>query len=419
MKPPPLNIGILAIGDELLIGQVTNSNAAFISRMCIQAGLPVTEQRVCADRAEAIRLQLEDLIQQCRVILMTGGLGPTKDDITKGVIADFVGSPLEFKEEAWVHVQELFHRLGRELTDEHRNQAMYPANAEILRNRLGTASGMWINMEGNILISLPGVPYEMESILVHEVIPRFEKLPGREIILQETICTAGVGETVIARQLAEIEDQLPEFARLAYLPAMGQVRLRYTCTGGDASTMRNWLDAIVIKTKKILGDIVYGGGTDTLVQSIGRLAREKQWMIAFAESCTGGYCSQMVTQHAGVSDWYAGSIVSYSNAIKSQVLHVPESMIRAHGAVSAEVAKSMLLGVLQVTGAQAGFSITGIAGPGGATEKKAVGLMYYCVGSADHHEVHEVKLGRDRLRNIESVSMLAMNRLRLWMMKSS
>lgn len=411
-----MNALILTVGDELLIGQTVDTNSAWMGRELSLAGIRVIRRISVGDTHGDIVEALETSFRAADVILMTGGLGPTKDDITKKAIADFLGVDLEFHQETYDRILRIFTHLGRPTTEAHRMQALMPQRATLLRNRLGTAPGMWFREKGRILISMPGVPYEMQAIMTDEVLPRLRQEPGVVPIFHKTLLTAGLGESDIATRLEAFEEALPGHISLAYLPAPGQVRLRLSAHGGDAAIREPEIARQAEAARLILGRHIFGEGEDTLEACLGRMLRERGLTVSTAESCTGGYLAHRLTIVPGSSDYYIGSVLAYSNEIKATQLGVPIDLLEREGAVSEPVVGAMLAGLLERMGADVGMSLSGVAGPGGGTEEKPVGTVWLAVGDRHDIRTYRFQLGKDRKRNIEISAVYAMDRLRLWLL---
>jgi nicotinamide-nucleotide amidase len=412
-----MNAIILTVGDEILLGQTLDTNSAWLGRELNLIGIRVVRRITVSDALEDILAGLAEGFRSADLVIMTGGLGPTKDDITKKAIAAFFGVEMIFSEETWSRIQRISTRMGREVTEGHRQQCLMPANARLLPNKMGTAPGMWFESGGKVLLSLPGVPYEMQAIMEDAALPELRQRPGLIPIVHQTLLTAGLGESEIAQRLEAFEEALPAHIRLAYLPALGQVRLRLSAYGGEDERRREEIRAQAEALRAILGHWIYGEGEDTLEACLGRLLVDRGLTIATAESCTGGYIAHRLTGVPGASHWYQGSIIAYHNKLKHSQLGVPEETLMAHGAVSEPVVLDMLGGVLSRIGAGVGISASGVAGPGGGTADKPVGLVWVAVGDRSQPKAFRLMLGKDRLKNIELTATHAMQLLRLWLLE--
>ena len=408
-----MRVQIITVGDEILIGQVVDSNSAWIGRLLNLHGARIERIVSVGDSHGQIVAAIADALPKADIVLMTGGLGPTKDDITKKAIADFFGVDMVFSQETYDRIVRIFEHLGRPTSEAHREQCYMPANAVLLHNKMGTAPGMWFEHEGGqVLVSMPGVPYEMEYLMENGVIPRLkQKFPGRPIG-HRTIRTAGEGESRVAERLEDFETHLPEGMKLAYLPNLGQVRLRLTYSADTPEAVDAALDARAEALETLLPDIVYGRGDDELEVVLGRILRERNLMIGTAESCTGGYIAHLITRTPGASTYFAGSIVSYSNDIKMQALGVSEHTLRLHGAVSEATVREMVQGALKAMPINVAVAISGIAGPDGGTPEKPVGTIWMAVGNSEHIQTHLIKAGKDRLKNIQYAGTIALEMTR-------
>lgn len=402
---------IITIGDELLIGQVIDTNSAWMAEQLNIIGIRVHQITSISDNQEHILTTLKEASGRVQLILITGGLGPTKDDITKQTLCNYFDTSLVFSEEAYTNVEKLFSSRGVAVTEINRLQAMVPANCKVIANPNGTAPCMWFEKDGCIYISMPGVPFEMKAIMEQEIIPKLlNKL--NQVIIHRTILTEGAGESYLASLIEPWEDSLPEFIKLAYLPQPGMVRLRLTAYGTD----RNKLQAAIDKAEKELypyaGKFIFGFDTDTMESVVGQLLRNKGFTLSTAESCTGGNIAQLITSIAGSSDYFKGSIVAYSNEIKEQFLGVPHQVIMEHGAVSEQTVIAMAEGIRSRFATDYAIAVSGIAGPGGGTEEKPVGTTWIAVATPTETIARKFMLGEHRGRNIRKASIAALNMLR-------
>lgn len=407
-----MNATIVTIGDELLIGQVVDTNSAWIGQQLTALGVDVTEILSISDTALAIKEAMDRAYAQSDVILMTGGLGPTKDDITKKAIADYFNEDMYFDEAVFNKIQRFFNKLGRTPLESHRLQCYMPMSATILRNNLGTAPGMLFRNKDKILISMPGVPYEMKFIMVEEVIPLIKKLGVQNIIYNKTIRTAGRGESQIAEMIFNITDRFPDHISLAFLPGLGQVRLRITGKGKDYEKVKKEVDAFVTEVNLVLDPLIFGYDEDSLPIVIGNILMEKNKRLALAESCTGGYLSHMITSIPGSSKYYDGSVVVYSYELKEKILGVNPVTLKTYGAVSEEVVKEMVEGCVRELGVDLGISISGIAGPGGGTPEKPVGTIWMAVSDGTRTITKKLSLNKSREINIKYTANAAL--ILLW-----
>lgn len=411
-----MKVHLITVGDEILIGQITDTNSGWMARRLNLIGARLTGITSVGDDEAHILYALQQALGQADAVLMTGGLGPTKDDITKKALARFFGVELAFHQPTYERIIRFFEQLGRPTTEAHRQQCYMPANAILLPNRMGTAPGMWFEQQGKAVVSMPGVPYEMEALMEDEVIPRLQKhFPGLPIA-HRTILTAGEGESAIAARLEKLEESLPGHIKLAYLPNLGQVRLRLTGSGPDEAALRLELDHYSRLIHKLLGNIIFGSEQEQLEAVAGRLLREQGKTLATAESCTGGYLAHLITSVAGSSDYFRGSIVAYSNEVKMKQLGVSPQTLETHGAVSEATVREMAAGAIRALGADVAVSISGIAGPGGGTPEKPVGTIWMAVGDGSTIFARRIQAGKNRLKNIEYASVHALNFVRQFLL---
>lgn len=436
---------IITIGDELLIGQVVDTNSAWMAQQLNMAGISVKQITSVSDNKEHIIEALNEARDRAVVVLITGGLGPTKDDITKKTLCDYFDTKLVFNEEAYEDIKELFARFGKEVTLLNRKQAEVPANCSIIRNKNGTAPGMWfevqaakggrskqsVSSDATIFVSMPGVPYEMKAMMNDFVIPELKKKFKLPHIIHKTILTQGIGESFLSEMIAGWEESLKkEDIRLAYLPSPGTVRLRMSVKGFDKALIEEAIDRKTKELSRLIPDYIYGEeeyGEEkvTLAQIVGELLREKKQTLSTAESCTGGYIAHLITSMSGSSDYYTGSVVAYGYEIKEKELGVKAGTLKEFGAVSKETVEEMARGALKKFNTSYVIAVTGIAGPSGATPEKPVGTVWICIARAGSLNKVEgsakdgVKLttekflfGNNRKRNIQKTADAALNMLR-------
>ena len=407
-----MKVHLLTIGDELLIGQVVDTNAAWMARQLNLIGARVEGKETVGDSTEEIAEALGRGMAKADVVLVTGGLGPTRDDITKKAIAEFFGVGFVFSQETFDHITRFLERVGQTVSGAHRDQCFMPQNALLLRNRMGTAPGMWFDEGGKVVVSMPGVPYEMEYLMDAEVLPRLQQRFPASPMLHHTLLTAGEGESRIAARIAEVENKLPAELKLAYLPSLGEVRLRLTARGTDEAALRLLLDREVGKIKDLLPDLIYGEGEERLEGVLGNMLRERNWTLATAESCTGGYLAHLITTVPGASDYFKGSVVAYSNDLKNRLLGVRQETLDEFGAVSEETVREMAAGALQLLQTDLAVAVSGIAGPGGGTADKPVGTIWVAVGSREKILTRRLQFGKDRKKNIHLTAVHSLNLIR-------
>jgi nicotinamide-nucleotide amidase len=403
---------IITIGDELLIGQTVDTNSAWMGSQLSLHGIRVNRITSISDRREEIISALGEALGRTGLVLMTGGLGPTSDDITKETLAEFFGSRLVTDPGVLAEVSERLSRRNLEMNDNNRRQALVPDNCTVLANHSGTAPGMLFNLEGKIVISMPGVPAEMKHIMQEHVLPLVTARAGGSVIIHKNIMTFGTFEAKLAERLATFERELPGAIRLAYLPAYGVIKLRLTGTGTDRDIVRGLVDEQVQKLYAIIPDVIYGEDEATLEEVIGKLLSDSNLTLSTAESCTGGKIASLITSVPGSSGWFRGSVVAYDNSIKTGVLMVDPETIRLHGAVSRETAVAMANGIRKLTGTDYSVAVTGIAGPAGGTPEKPVGTVWIAVASGSGVVAEKHRFGDDRIINISRSATTALNLLR-------
>lgn len=411
-----MRVHILTIGDEILIGQIIDTNSAWMGQQLNLMGAEIEKITSVGDNYHDITENLNISQQQADVILVTGGLGPTKDDITKKAIADFLGVKMVFHEPTWTRIERFFNRLGRNTTPAHKEQCFMPEGAEILTNKMGTAPGMWFNHEGTVIVSMPGIPYEMKYLMENEVIPKLtQTFPGRPIA-HRTILTVGEGESRIAQRLENFESSLPENLKLAYLPNLGKVRLRLTGRGDDQQLLEAVLDRKVIEIENLIPDLIFGKDKEDLASAIGKLLLERKLTLGTAESCTGGHIAHLITRIPGSSAYFQGSVVSYSNETKQRLLGVKPKTLESYGAVSEQTVLEMAEGAREPLGCDLAIAISGIAGPSGGSPQKPVGTIWMAVSDGKNHKTYKLQAGKDRLKNIQYASVVALNMIRKFLL---
>lgn len=404
---------IITIGDEILIGQVVDTNSAWLGQRMNEIGVDIIEKIAIGDDHHLILKSIDYAFENADIILMTGGLGPTKDDITKHAIAEYFKVGLAFSQPTYDRIVKLFEKFNRPVTKSLEDQCYLPSNVTLLKNKMGTAPGMLFQKGEKLLIAMPGVPYEMQSIVSDELIPILQQKNTSVFILHSTIMTAGEGETVLADKILPKLTQLPDHIKLAYLPSLGSVRLRLTGKSDDIKKLQDELHYFTKIIVDELGDLVYGFNDESLEAHLLKICVDKNITMSTAESCTGGYLAHKLTTIPGSSAYFMGSIVSYANAIKTNVLKVQQETLDTFGAVSEETVKEMLSGLLNITNTTIGISISGIAGPDGGSPEKPVGTIWLALGTKDLVQTFKLNSTKDRLKNIEYATTVAMNKLRL------
>ncbi|KAA9339672.1 competence/damage-inducible protein A [Hymenobacter busanensis] len=411
MLPPP-DVEIMTIGDELLYGQVVDTNSAWMGQELGRIGLRVRQISSVSDRADEIVAALDLARTRAQVVLITGGLGPTKDDLTKHVLARYFGTELALHEPSLRDVEQIFARFNRPMLEVNRQQAFLPKTCTALRNPVGTAPGMWFEDQGTVFVSMPGVPFEMKRIMTDSVLPRLQQHFHVPPIEHAVLQTVGQGESFLAAQIADWEDQLPPNMKLAYLPYLGGVRLRLTATDDGQPNLRQRLAAQLPPLRAIIGPYLYAEGEVSLAAAIGRLLQERNLTIGTAESCTGGYIAHKITEVAGSSAYFLGSVVAYHNDVKVRQLGVQPDTLTQHGAVSEETVRQMAEGLRTQLGVDVAVATSGIAGPGGGSEAKPVGTFWIAYADAHQTVARIISFDRGRQLNIEYVTTQALNLVR-------
>lgn len=411
---------IVTIGDEILIGQIIDTNSAFIAKSLDKIGIDIHESLSISDDRNHILETFKRLQNQIDLVIITGGLGPTKDDVTKKTFCDYFEDELIVNEEVLAHVTELIEGFyKRPITQMNKDQALVPSKATVLPNKVGTAPGMWMQKENTVFVSLPGVPYEMKYLVENEIIPKVIKEYQRPYIIHQTILTYGQGESLVAERIETWENNLPEFIKLAYLPNPGRVRLRLSARGTEEEVLKKALAENVASLTKIIGDIIVGfDENETIEFVLGRLLTQKKMTISSAESCTGGKVAQMLTSVPGSSGYFKGSIVSYSKEAKMEVLKVAEETIQEFSVVSAEVAKEMALGVKKIMKTDYAIGITGNAGPTKDDTDKEVGTVFIALSTPAEIIVEEFNFGQPREKVIDRASNMAFEMLQKEILKN-
>ena len=413
-----MTVSIITIGDEILIGQIIDTNSAWMGERLNEIGASVETIYSVKDTKEGIVDALRAALQKTDVVLLTGGLGPTKDDITKKTIAEFLGTPMVFSEETWERIQALFKRIGRRhTTPAHKEQCYMPAAATLLLNKRGTAPGMWFENEGKVIVSMPGVPAEMKYLMEYEVLPKLQKTFSGKPISHRTILTVGEGESRIAVKIEAIENNLPNHIKLAYLPGLGRVRLRLTASGKTKEQLEQDLEEQVQAIQQTIPELIYGYERESLESAIGQLLKTRGMTVGTAESCTGGLLGHQISSVSGASGYFEGSIVAYSYRLKETLLGVQPDTLLKSGAVSEETVVEMVKGAIAALGTDIAISISGIAGPTGGTPDKPVGTIWLAIADKERAETLKLQLGKDRQRNVQYTCVAGLNMIRQFLLK--
>ena len=410
---------IITIGDELLIGQVIDTNSAWIAQRLNEIGIHVKQITSVSDEKEHIIQSLNEACSRAEIILITGGLGPTKDDITKKTLCTYFNTGVKFDQESFNIIETIFRSRGKQASPESRFQAEVPENCTVLHNYLGTAPGMWFEKNGKIFISMPGVPAEMKGLIEKQVIPRLKERFNLVPIIHKTILTQGVGESFIADKISSWENKLPSNIKLAYLPETGMVRLRISAFGENESSLRKQVEHESDQLKELIGEYIYGYENDKLEGIVGKLLRDQKKTISTAESCTGGFIASKLTSIAGSSEYYMGSIIAYSNEVKLKKLNVDINTLERYGAVSEEVVRIMSSQAMKIFNTDYSIACSGIAGPDGGTPEKPVGTVWIAISSSDKTITCKLQLGKHRERVILETCQNALNMLRKMLISES
>lgn len=403
---------IITIGDEILIGQIVDTNSAWMATELNLHGIGIYRIHSISDKREDIIEVVSTAMKRSPVVLITGGLGPTKDDITKHTLCEVFSSELVFNEEVYADVERLFRQRGREVTALNRTQAEIPAACIALRNANGTAPGMWFSHPAGVVVSLPGVPYEMKALMKEEVLPRIKKQFNTPSIHHKTLLTQGIGESILAEQISEWENALPESLKLAYLPSVGTVRLRLSAYRLNEEEAQRLIGQEMQKLEILVRKNFFGYNEDTLESVVGSLLRNSATTLAVAESCTGGALASRLTRIAGASDYFKGGVVAYSPEIKHRQLGVDDKFMKEHGLVNQNVAESMARGVREKFNADWAIATTGIAGPAGGTAETPVGMVWIAACGREKMVSRYFLLGQNRERIIEGAVLSALQMIR-------
>jgi len=398
-----MKAAIVTIGDEILIGQIIDTNSSYIAKALDKIGIATHEMLSISDDKQHILDTFHSLQNKVEVVIVTGGLGPTKDDITKKTFCDYFQDSLVENEAVLAHVKSIIEGFyKRPITQINREQALVPTKAKVLFNQVGTAPGMWIEKENTVFISLPGVPYEMKYLIDNEVIPNLVQKFERPYIVHQTIMTYGRGESMIAEQIEEWENNLPHFIKLAYLPSPGKVRLRLTARGANEELLKNEIKQQVEKLDLLIHDIIVGYNEDDPIEVVlGRLLTENKLTISTAESCTGGKIASTLSAIPGASNYFKGSVVSYATEVKINVLGIDNEVVEKYGVVSAEVATEMVKSVQQILNSDYAIATTGNAGPAKGDAKADLGTVFIAIATPNAVFVEEFNFGQPREKVVD------------------
>ncbi|WP_296622011.1 competence/damage-inducible protein A [Marivirga sp.] len=403
---------LISIGDEILYGQTLDTNSHYISAELDKLGIRVKRKVTVADNRDAMMRAFEEAEANADIIIITGGLGPTKDDLTKPLLAEYFDSGMKLHEDILEVLKERFAKRGRELNELNKGQAELPEKCLPVDNKYGTAPGMWFEKDDKVFISMPGVPKEMKYMMEDTIIPKFKEFYKTPVLIHEMVKTVGIQESILAERLEDWEDNLPKEIKLAYLPGLNQVKLRLTASGQDEKHLQKLIDQEVDKLYEQVGKYIYGTDDTNLPAKIGELLTEKDLTIACAESCTGGYIAHLITSNSGSSKYYRGGINPYHNDLKINILGVKKETIQQYGAVSEQTVIEMAERVRELFGADIGISTSGIAGPGGGSEEKPVGTTWVALADGKNTQTKLYHFQFDRESNIEITSNSLLNLVR-------
>ena len=411
---------IVTIGDEILIGQIIDSNSSFIAKSLDKIGVEISEMISISDNKKHILDTFHKLQNQVDLVIITGGLGPTKDDITKKTFCDYFEDTLAINPKVEAHVIDLIERvMQRPASQMNKDQALLPSKCTVLHNQVGTAPGMWMKKENTVFISLPGVPYEMKYLVENEIIPRVIKEYERPYIIHKTILTYGQGESLVAERIEDWENNLPECIKLAYLPSPGRVRLRLSARGTDKEFLEKSIEENVVSLTKIIGDIIVGfEDSETIEVVVGRLLTSNKQTISLAESCTGGKISQVISAVSGASKYFKGAVFCYDTQIKIDILGIPETLIKKHSVVSAQVATAMALQVQKRLKTDYAIATTGNAGPEKGDSEAEIGTVFIAIATPKEVIVEEFNFGQPREKVIDRAVNKAFEMLRKEILKN-
>lgn len=410
---------ILTIGDEILYGQILDSNSQWISQQLDDLGIRVVKKSTVGDNEDDILAAFADAEKKADLVLITGGLGPTNDDLTKPLLAKYFNTELKLNKKALEEVTELFRKFGRELTETNRAQAELPINCEMISNKLGSAPGMWFDENNTVFVSMPGVPHEMKGMMEETILPKIKSKFKTLLILHKLVKTTGIGESWLSDKISDWETQLPSHIKLAYLPSVMEVKLRLTASGPDKKKLEVDVDREIDKLLLLAGKYVYGYDKDTLEKIVGEMLRKANKTIAIAESCSGGFLSHMITSVPGSSDYFLGGLVSYSNEIKKDLLNVQQKTLEEFGAVSEATVKEMADNVRENFNSDIGVATSGIAGPEGGTEDKPVGIVWIGISDENGTKARRFSFAKNRMINIEASARVALNMVRQRLIETS
>jgi nicotinamide-nucleotide amidase len=402
---------IITIGDEILIGQIVDTNSTWIAHELNSINIEILRKSSISDNKIEICKAINQARETADLIVLTGGLGPTDDDYTKDALSEYFTSKMIINNDVLKQIEGFILKRGGELNLRNRNQALVPDNCRVIANTLGTAPGMWFDFDGKILISMPGVPFEMKEMMTITILPELKRISSDSFIIHKLILTQGLPESKLAEVLEEWESQLPSDVKLAYLPSPGIIKLRLTARGNGKAMLENIINDHISKLSKIIPDYICGYDAEKLEEVVAKVLTEKSITISVAESCTGGYISHLMTSIPGSSNYFKGSVVAYSNESKENLLSVNNNIINTYGAVSKQTVEAMAIGVRQLFKTDYAIATSGIAGPTGGTEEKPVGTTWIAISNNKGVFSKKIIFGDQRERNIQRASLTALNLL--------
>ncbi|MFK7900630.1 MAG: competence/damage-inducible protein A [Cyclobacteriaceae bacterium] len=406
---------IITIGDEILIGQIVDTNSAWMGDQLNQIGMKVRQITTIGDGKQEIVTALDNALERNDMVFITGGLGPTKDDITKHTLADYFNTPLVRDQFTYDKLEKYLLDRGKDFNELNASQALLPESCTIIDNQLGTAQGMWFEHQEKIVMSMPGVPYEMKGLMTTSVLPKIANHFSLPAIVHRTIRTVGKGESDLALKIEDLEEALPAHIKLAYLPSFSQVRLRLSAFGKEKEVLKEEIASYEKQLLTRIGDYVFGFDDTTLAQAVGALLKEKGKTIATAESCTGGYVAHQITSVAGSSNYFRGSVIAYDNEVKKDFLSVREEDLQQHGAVSEQVVSQMAKAVRERLGTDIGVATSGIAGPSGGTKSKPVGTIWIALSDGKTTTAKRLLLSTSRENNIKRTTIYVLDSVRRYL----
>ncbi|MDE0472508.1 MAG: competence/damage-inducible protein A [Ekhidna sp.] len=409
---------IISIGDEILYGQTLDTNAHWLSGELNKFGIYVKKRHTISDTRKEILCTLREAEEGVEIILITGGLGPTSDDLTKPCLLEYFDTYLERDENVLNHIIKIFTARGRQVTEVNKAQADIPVNGEAIPNVLGTAPGIWIERNEKVFISMPGVPYEMQRMMTDTILPRLSKKYVKRGLIHRMIRTIGIHESNLADMIRDWEAGLPKEIKLAYLPGKGSVRLRLTAKGEDTDHLQKLMQDEINKVLPTIEKFVYGFEDEEIEEAIGRILMERKMSLSIAESCTGGYLSHKITAVPGSSQWYKGGLIPYSNELKNEQLQVSLEMLKKHGAVSEPIVLTLAENIRKAFHTDIGVSVSGIAGPTGGTKEKPVGTVWIGYSEQDKRAAKKFLFTKDRMLNIQYTATAALDMIRINLAKN-